>query len=116
MTPRERAGSEQVPPTRYPETTPVQYPGSGYDFTLQAVIEMQRTLGEISQSVRDMSGKIEKHEAKLDRISHVIYAAAVVIAIAVSVGAWILNKGADVVIHKINSSQVFENSNTSHSK
>lgn len=78
--PKERAGEQRdTTPARIPETTPLPYPGPDYSFTLQAIMEMQKTLGQVTQSVATFSDQIKKHDEKLDKISHKVYAAEVVL-------------------------------------
>ncbi len=47
-----RQGQEnELPPASFPETTPSRFSQHGHDFTLQTVIEMQRSLGELMAKV-----------------------------------------------------------------
>jgi hypothetical protein len=55
-------------PTSFPETTPRNFAQPGHDFTLQAVMEMQRTLGEISSKVDRVVADVKSHGDKLDTI------------------------------------------------
>jgi len=63
-----------TPPT-FPETTPPAYPSSDYSFTLQAIMEMQKTLGQLTQAVTTLTEESKKHREKIDDMSHKIYAA-----------------------------------------
>jgi len=64
--PRNESG-ESVP-TSFAETTPKAYTQSGHDFTLQAVMEMQRTLGEMSSKLDRVVADVKSHGDKLDTI------------------------------------------------
>ncbi|PYX63012.1 MAG: hypothetical protein DMG78_32420 [Acidobacteria bacterium] len=82
MTPREdkeRSGKETAPP-KLPETNPPSFPGSDYSFTLQAVFEMQGTLGKLTQAVENLT------------VSKVIYAAGAVLTVLGIIGGWLIGK------------------------
>jgi hypothetical protein len=55
-------------PTSFPETTPRGYAQPGHDFTLQAVMEIQRTLGEMSSKLDRVVTDVKSHGEKLDTI------------------------------------------------
>ena|SRR5205823_2188682 len=92
------AGERETTPSRGPETNPQLYPGPDYSFTLQAIMEMQRTLGELKQSVSTLTSQIDKHDTKLDEVSRKVYAAEIVLIV---VGA-ILTILSGVVVWFIN--------------
>src|SRR2546425_492681 len=99
MTPREEKERRQDSvPGSLPEGTPSSYPGSDYSFTLQSVMEMQKSVGQLIQAVTTLTETSKKHDEKIDKISHRVYAASVVIAIFTAIGAFLLNKIADAVI------------------
>ncbi len=74
---REQSSMDSVP-TQLPQTTPQAYPPSDYSFTLQSIMEMQKTLGQLTQAVTTLTEESKKSSTKLDQISHKIYAAEVV--------------------------------------
>lgn len=89
-----------------------------HDFTLQAVMEMQKSIGGLETSVKSLnesltkiSGKIDSLETKVSGISHKVYAAGVVLAILIAiggtVGGFIVNKAWDIAF-----SQVMHSANT----
>lgn len=51
----------------FPETTP-QFPQPTHDFTLQAVMEMQRTLGGLCEKVDGMSINLRSQGEKIDTV------------------------------------------------
>lgn len=69
-------------PSRFPETTPPAPHLSDFSFTLQAIMEMQKTLGQLTQAITTLTEESKKRGEVLDRISHKVYAAQVVLWIA----------------------------------
>lgn len=102
MTPRDdKERSRESTPPRLPDTTPQVYPGQNYDFILQSVFEMQKTLGQVTQAVNTLTEQQKTFASKLEKISHQVYAA---IAILVLVGAILtfFAKGInDFILHRI---------------
>lgn len=74
--------TEASPPKKYIETTPPSYPSYDPSHILQSVIEMQKSIGMLTQAVTTLTEESKKNSEKLDKISHKIYAAQVVIGIA----------------------------------
>jgi hypothetical protein len=89
---------KSVAPQRFADTTPQVFPGSDYSFTLQAVMELQSKVAQLTEAVSNLSKKVEKHDEKLDHATKVIYAAGVVLTIAMVVGGWVVNRVADVAV------------------
>jgi hypothetical protein len=58
--------SEQ--PDELPDVTPPRTALPGHDFTLQAVIEMQRTLGELNAKTDRLITDVDSHGKKLDKV------------------------------------------------
>ncbi|MFZ0479318.1 MAG: hypothetical protein WAL71_09225 [Terriglobales bacterium] len=100
MTPKDnpRESGRETTPSRFPETTPPAYPGSDYSFTLQAVMEMQKGVGHLTKAVETLEEHAKSQGQKIDHMSKVIYAAGVVLTIAVIGGGWVVNRVADVAI------------------
>jgi hypothetical protein len=102
MTARERGQtgeSDSTTPQRFAETPPQPaYPGSDYSFTLQAVMEMQKSVGQLTQAVQTLTEESKQQRAKLDRISHIIYAAGAVITVVGGMIVFLVNKLADALI------------------
>ncbi len=88
---------QENPPT-FAETTPSRYPMTDYSFTLQAIMEMQKTIGGLNEAVGTLKSLTEKQGDKLDKISHRIYAATVVITIALPILAFLANLLAPTVL------------------
>lgn len=65
-TPRQDPQAETTP-TSFPETTP-RYAQSGHDFTLQAVIEMQRSIGELSAKTDRLIADVKSQGDKIDSV------------------------------------------------
>lgn len=100
MTPREDKprGRGETVPERLPDTTPQVFPGQNYDFTLQAVFEMQKTVGGLTEAIKTLSEQSRENTREITKISRVIYAAAAVVTVLTGIGAFLLNKAADALI------------------
>lgn len=96
----ERPGLQNPTTTpQLPDSTPKVYPGSNYDFTLQAVVEMQRSLGKLENAIINLTDQSQKQGIKLDTISHrvsiaqgVAIAGTVILTALGSFIAFLLNK------------------------
>ena len=85
-----------VPPTgsapRAPE--PRARPGAGVvtddsnPHIIQMLFELQGTVGEMKEGVRALQQTVEKHNKKLDSMSHRFYAAGIAMVVLVSVITW----------------------------
>jgi hypothetical protein len=72
--PRGRPEHTDATPQSMPKTTPQEYSSAGHDFTLQAVMEMQRTLGGVAERIDGLSGGLEKMADKLGDIEKAVHA------------------------------------------
>lgn len=79
------AGGEQVGTPRYPETTPPPLPSGDYSYVLEIVMNMQHAMGKLTEAVDRLKEDQTKHDKKLDRISHQIYAAIAVLTLILGV-------------------------------
>jgi hypothetical protein len=79
--PRQTSG-EAVPPSQYPMVPPPAYNPAGHDFTLQTIIELQRSVGELCAKVDRLIGDVKSQGDKIDalrmRVAWVTGGAAVV--------------------------------------
>jgi hypothetical protein len=81
----------QETPPDFPETTPPRPLMTDYSFTLQAIMEVQKAVGQLTARVDELVRKSDSQGATLNRISHQLYAAWVVAAIVIVVGGFLLN-------------------------
>lgn len=90
---KERAQSASplaAPPTRFAETVPpISY---DHSFPLQTVLELQKNVGQMLQAIQTLTEDSKETRKKLDRLSHIIYAAGVVGTILFGIGLWLLDK------------------------
>jgi|SRR5438034_3457327 len=59
---------EPVVPETFPAVLPPNYPSASHDFTLQAVMEMQKTVGQLCEAVSSLKEQSREHDRKLDSI------------------------------------------------
>src|SRR5579863_3029315 len=94
----DRERSREGPPQRMAETTPPEYPSRDYAFpTLQAVIEMQKTLGQLGQAIHTLTEQVKDNDKKLDKIALVVYSAGAVIAVLGTIGGFIVKGAWDLI-------------------
>ena len=73
-----------------------------HSFTLQAIMELQKSVGQLTEAVNTTRSSLDKQgehlgkiEEKISGITHKLYAAGVVLAIGLAVGGFLLNKSWD---------------------
>lgn len=89
-------------------TTPSTAGLIDHSFTLQAIMELQKSNGNLTgavsalkQSIDKLDNKLDKIEEKVSGVTHKIYAAGVVLAILVCLGGFIINKAWDLMIKQV---------------
>lgn len=70
---------EATTPSRLPDTTPQVYPGQHYDFILQGVFDIQKTLGRVTEAVETLKTESISQRDKVDQIGKDVHAAKVVV-------------------------------------
>lgn len=96
------AGGEQVSPPRYPETTPPpNFPSGDYTYVLEIVMNMQHTMGKLTEAVNGLKENQAEQRKKLDRISHQIYAAIAVLTLIGAVIWFFANSINNLIIHQL---------------
>lgn len=105
---RNKANAGEGNPAQYPLGTP-PYPSPDHSFTLQTIMDLNKSMGQMIESVNgmskridDLSSRMEKLEGKVSSITHQLYAAGIVFTIAVAVGGFVINKASDLAIGVIN--------------
>jgi hypothetical protein len=73
--------SSESTPKHYAETVPTAFPSYDPSFSLQSILEMQKNLGQLTQAVTTLTEESKKRGDVLDKISHKVYAAEVVIGV-----------------------------------
>lgn len=91
---------EQSSPTRFPDTTP-PLPSGDYSYTVEIVMKMQHSLGQLTEAVQGLKDQQEKQAKKLDGISHKIYAAIVLLAVIGGILGFFAKSINDIVVHAL---------------
>jgi len=89
-------------PTNFPESTPP--PSGDYSYTVELVGSIQNQLGRLTQAIETLTKESSEMRKKLDRLSHIVYAAGVVGTILIIILGFAANKIADAVIATMKSS------------
>ena len=92
--------NQDIPPS-LPQagSTPHVYGGHpDHSFTLQSIMEMQKSLGSLESSINTMASNMDKLtdsvsdlKKKVGNVEKVMYAAGVVLVCAIAIGGWVLN-------------------------
>lgn len=93
---------ETTPPHPLQTTTPL--PSGDYSYTVELVGTIQNQLGRLTQAVETLTTDSSELRKKVDRLSHIVYAAGVVGTILAVVLGFIANKVADALIAALKSS------------
>jgi hypothetical protein len=83
---------KEAPPSKFAEGPPSYADTVSSAWLIESLMQMQQAVGELKSDVKHLSAASEKQSRKLDRISHIIFAAGVVLVILLSVGGFFLNK------------------------
>ena len=62
---RPRDKESAITPPRMAETTPPQYPSGDFSYTLEAVMGMQKALGELTEAVNGLKEQSKEHGREL---------------------------------------------------
>lgn len=95
--------SDQVLPTRFAETPPM--PSGDYSYTVEIVMKMQHSLGMLTEAVDTLKEKQKEQGAKLDRISHQIYAAIAILVIVGGILTFFAKSINDLIVQRLLSPQ-----------
>jgi outer membrane murein-binding lipoprotein Lpp len=94
-------------PSGAPASTP-SYGGHDHSFTLQAIMEMHKCVGNLqastdnlTTSIQELSKRVDGMNEKLSGVTHKMYAAGVVLAILVAIGGFIVSKSWDLMVSQI---------------
>ena len=93
---RSKPDSPVAPPSDFAITSP--QPSGDYSYTLEVCMQMQKTLGQVEQAVKTLAEDFREERKKVNRLSHIIYAAGVVGTIGLAILIFLANKLADVFI------------------
>jgi len=66
-------------PEAFPTTSP--QPSGDYTYTLEVVMGMQKTLGELTQAVRTLTDQVKEHSTKLEGACRDIHAAKIALGV-----------------------------------
>lgn len=109
MTPVRRPTRDVESEAYQPDSPPpIRNGGADHSFTLQAVMELKGSLGELTGTVKSLNASVEALSKKLDKmddklsgVTHKLYAAGVVLAIALATGGFLVNKAWDMMAAQI---------------
>jgi hypothetical protein len=107
--PRSSSSEADTSPREFAATTPPASPMLDYSFGLQAIMEMQKSVGELNANVNRLIVDVKGHGEKLEEIRHQssfmkggLAASVFFITAIVAVTGWILNTKWDAVLLAVN--------------
>jgi len=90
------------------QSTPPTYSHSEHSFNLQILIEMQKSIGQLGEAIRNIDKKQDKHdqafeslESAMQNVKTTMAIAAVVLTIVLAVGGFFANKAWDIAVNHI---------------
>jgi hypothetical protein len=90
---RRPENNKETTPKQFPEVTPTAYAEAvGATYLVESMMQMQKSLGELTAHVTNLKTASDTHGTKIDRISHIMFAASVVLVIVLSIGGFFMNK------------------------
>lgn len=89
---------DSLPPDSTPMATPMYGSSHDHSFTLQAIMELQKSVSALTVSVESMKKSQDEVKMKVATFEKVLYAASVVLVIAVGGGGWLLSTAKDFVM------------------
>jgi len=97
-----RAARSPSTPADYP-TTPNPLSALDHSFLLQAIMEVQRSIGQLTQSTTTLTDDAKEHRKQLNRISHIrishiTYSVGVMGTILLAALVFLANKIADAIV------------------
>jgi hypothetical protein len=81
----------ETTPRQFGESTPPQYAMVDYSFTLQAVMELQKSVGQLTARFDEFDKKLDRQSDKLDRVNRQMYAAWAVLIVLGVIGGFLIN-------------------------
>jgi hypothetical protein len=88
-------GKEIVPPSLGTTTPPPTYPSGDYTYVLEIVMNMQNTMGKLTEACESLKTASKSHGEKLEQIGKDVHAAKVVggfVALIAAVIGWIAHE------------------------
>jgi hypothetical protein len=79
-------------PSQLAQVTPTYQQAVGATYLSEALMQMQATLGELRSDVRHLTTASEKQSTKIDKISHIIFAAGAVLTVLLAITGFFINK------------------------
>lgn len=89
-TKKSQIGVDETPPATTPRGDTGYKHAVDQDYAISILLEMQKSLGKVENAVETLTKSDEKTREKLSRIEKVMYAAGVILVIAIVAGGWMI--------------------------
>jgi hypothetical protein len=92
-----RSRASATPRDSVPQSLPMSAPMNHQDhsFTLQAIMELQKSVTALTVSVESMQQSVDDIKGKVSKFEKILYAASVILIIALVIGGWLINTAKD---------------------
>jgi hypothetical protein len=91
-------------PTSFADTTP-PVPSGDYSYVLEIVMNMQMSMGKLTEAAESLKGQTKEHGSEIKSISADIHAAKItlriigaILAAGLAFASWVVNKGIDAYV------------------
>lgn len=85
--------SREAAPQAFPEVPPPAYSQAvNASWVVESMMQVQQSIGKLEAKVDQLTSASDKQSTKIDKISHIIFAAGAVLAVILTVGGFFLNK------------------------
>lgn len=101
-TPASKAQPDEfTTPPSYAQTFPPGFSASDHSWLFQSTMEMQKCIGQMDEKINGLRADVKAQGEKLATAEKVFYAVSVVMGIALAIGAFLLNKLWDPLMHML---------------
>ena len=100
LRPKRFPGIDSDTAPQVPQSAPTQFANGNHDFTLQCVVELQKSMGEVNATMRSVKDALDGVKSKVDDLvgwKHKIIGGAAVLVIVGGVLGWAIGKASDYV-------------------
>ena len=94
---------ESGPPPRIPEGPPVRSPDD-HSFLLQAMFEVQKSVGQMSQAITTLQDEFKEQRGKLDSLRYTVGVSVAVVTLIVFFLGWLMTTFKEEILQAVRSS------------
>ena len=100
-TPNNRNQGQDASPPNPDTSTPDRYPLQDHSFTLQLIMELQRSSGQLLEAVNAVNQRLDKLESSMTGVKITMGVSAGILAIVIAVSGFFIDKAWDAISNHI---------------